>query len=608
MELEMQMAREELRRRYPQLPVADGYTRNATSRNLPWHVAGDAARGVVPDTTETLVIDTACSSGLTAVDVGMRSLWHGEHTLAICAGTYAVTPLAITQSAYTGGQSQHGQIRPFDHAADGILFADGAAAVALKPLLRARQDGDRILGVLIGSGISNDGRGKVMNAPNAAGQSLAITRALAAGDVEPGSVGWVVGHGSGTPVGDISEVTALADAYPCGHRYLTSNKNLIGHGSASAGPASLIHALLGLQHHCIPAQHHHTQPAPTLPLGNRITVPTKHTPWPARSHEQVAAVSGFGVGGTNVHVLLTAEKTSHSQAGPQFKDSSIVIVAWGADLPGQPPLNTLPDWLRNRAPAPPLTYQPDYPPVRKAEFLLPPTDLRATDHTQICSLRLYRTLSGPLGTGLHNLHATTGVFAAHCGPTRTHARNALQCHLAALRAPTGSPGSAALWDQAERHIRDSISVPNTYSLVGSLANTIAARVANYFDLHGPAMTIDAGLDSGLAALRTAGLYLDSGAIDVAFLIAISSGGRELTNVTTDIVPPSCAPAEGAFALLLTLASTADSHGWPVLCTLPALPTLSSPLTRQRPDVLADRSYLAADSLIALLLPQVAGRS
>jgi acyl transferase domain-containing protein len=446
----------------------------------------------------------------------------------------------------------------------------------------------------------------VINAPNPVGQTLAITRALISSDTDPRSVKWIIAHGTGAPRGDLAEATALAAAYPGPSRWLTSNKTQTGHGAAAAGVLSVIHALLALDRGLIPAQRNYDHPAPGLPCRGPLVVPTQHVPWPDASGSPIAAVNSCGAGGTNVHVLIAADARACRAAPAAITTRNtepLAIAAWGADLPGRQSLSEIADWLYRRGCAPPLSYAPGYPPATAREFLMPPASLRATDSTQICALRLFRDLTEPLEAGLRDLSSTTGVFANHCGPTPNYARNTMRCYLDALRhAHDITPADPAdeLWKQIAGRVRGAIVPVNAYSHMGTLTNAIAARVAHHFNLRGPAMAVDAGLGSGLAALRVAYLYLASGAIDVAFIVAINIGGPEIAELTTNLAPEQCALADGGFALLVTRTSLATSLRWPVLAELRTIPRPQYGAPLNRPRALDGRSYLGADSLITLI--------
>ncbi|HEU0191746.1 MAG TPA: acyltransferase domain-containing protein, partial [Mycobacterium sp.] len=212
--------------------------------------------------------------------------------------------------------------------ADGTIFGSGVGAVVLKSLEAAVDDGDRILAVIRGSALNNDGATKMTYAaPNAAGQADVIAEAHAVAEVDSASISYVESHGTGTPLGDPIEIEGLRQAFgvsdaarpgPC---YVGSVKSNIGHLESAAGIASLIKTILCLQHRAIPATLHYTSPNPELHLDQGpFQVRSAYGPWEWDGIRR-AGVSSFGVGGTNAHVILeeapTAPIPATPPAGPQ---------------------------------------------------------------------------------------------------------------------------------------------------------------------------------------------------------------------------------------------------------------------------------------------------
>jgi acyl transferase domain-containing protein len=189
-----------LRRRYAVGVAADA--------GLPHRVGRNAIAGLLPDETELVMIDTACSSALYAMDLGVRALREGCE-LAVCGGVFGYTARNLVLFAKLSGLSRDGEVRCFDEDASGVLLSDGAAVVVLKRLRQTRQDGDRVLGVIDGIGLACDGRGKSIYAPNDKGQTFALSRAYADAGVAPATVDWVIAHATGTRAGDSTELAGL---------------------------------------------------------------------------------------------------------------------------------------------------------------------------------------------------------------------------------------------------------------------------------------------------------------------------------------------------------------------------------------------------------------
>ena len=194
--------------------------------------------------------------------------------------------------------------------ADGFGRGEGCGVIVLKRLSDAIADRDRVLALIPGSAVNQDGRSTVLAAPNGLAQQAVVAEALRNAQVDGSRIGFVETHGTGTALGDPIEVEALAatvgratpEAMPC---YLGSVKASIGHLEAAAGVAAVIKAVLALVHESIPPQPNFTRLNPHISLdGTRLAVPVALVPWPARRADRIAGVSGFGVGGTNAHVLL----------------------------------------------------------------------------------------------------------------------------------------------------------------------------------------------------------------------------------------------------------------------------------------------------------------
>lgn len=255
-----------------------------------------------------VAVDTACSSSLVSVHLACHSLRMRESDLALAGGVnLSLRPETQLALGKWGMLSPRGKCNAFDAGADGFVRGEGVGMVVLKRLTDAVRDGDRVLAVIRGSAVNQDGRSNGLTAPNAPAQRDVIARALRAADVTAASVNFVETHGTGTPLGDPIEFDALAAVYgrgdvPCA---LGAVKTNFGHLEAAAGITGLIKAVLALRHSRIPPNLHFSQWNPAInPSGTRLFVPTESMPWPATDGPRRAAVSSFGMGGTNAHVVL----------------------------------------------------------------------------------------------------------------------------------------------------------------------------------------------------------------------------------------------------------------------------------------------------------------
>ncbi|CAN5845828.1 hypothetical protein BH23GEM7_BH23GEM7_05840 [soil metagenome] len=284
-------------------------------------------------------VDAACASSLIAVDLATRDLASGRCDLALVGGVHLPLPSSISQPFCTvGAFSGSGRLRPFDRQADGTLPGEGVGMVVLKPLAAARRDGDRIYAVIQGVGTSSDGRGMSVMAPRLEGQILALERAYQAAGVAPRSIGLIEAHGTGTQVGDLTEIRALTQLFgPREGRVrrcaVGSVKSMIGHLMPAAGIAGLIKATLALYHRVLPPTLHVEEPNPELELERTpLYLNTATRPWfQGRTEEpRRAGVSAFGFGGINAHLVLEEHPVPDESALPSHArrwEAEVFIVA-----------------------------------------------------------------------------------------------------------------------------------------------------------------------------------------------------------------------------------------------------------------------------------------
>ncbi|MFI1918082.1 SDR family oxidoreductase [Nocardia sp. NPDC020380] len=558
-----------LRARYPRSAIDP-------DRVFPHQVGAGAMAGVLPADTEMMMVDTACSSSLYAVDLGIKGLLEGRHDIAVCGGAFAVGPRGSVLFAKLNGLSQRGEVRSFDKTSDGVLFSDGAATVVLKTVRRARADGDRILGVVKGFGASSDGKGKAIYAPNAAGQQLAIRRVQAQPQMAGVIPDWVVAHATGTPAGDTAEFTTLrttmAGTEPV---RVTSNKSVIGHTGWAAGTASLIQVLLGFDRELIPAQHRFDQAPPEFMIdASNVEIPKTAVRWPVdRRKPRIAAVSGFGFGGTNAHLVVeeppaAGQRVATQSTGAKPTDAGrLAVVAVATRLPGA---GDPEEWLAATDPA--TTFGDRYPLPTIDEVKLPPGLMRSIDRCQLMILACARSLHSRLGDFWTANQAETGVIVGHFGETRNATLYAARCYLddvaTTLRADphlADGPWLEQMLADIAADIRELVPPATENTFPGLMPNVIPARVANYFGLNGLNMTVDTGFTSALTAIDVAARYLRTGELRMALVGGINGNTTaEHRALLGELLPPEAAIAEGAFLLALTTEDTAAQAGLQVL--------------------------------------------
>ncbi|MGF1432470.1 beta-ketoacyl synthase N-terminal-like domain-containing protein, partial [Kitasatospora sp. LaBMicrA B282] len=275
-------------------------------------------------TGPSLSLQTACSTALVAVHQACQDLIDYRCDTAL-AGAVSVNPGALLGYRYVPGGpfSPDGRCRAFAADAAGTASGDGVGVVVLKRLEDALADGDRIRAVVRGSAVNNDGRRKVgFTAPSPAGQTEAILAAQFAAGIGADTIGLVEAHGTATAMGDPIEVAALTEAFRhstdrTGYCALGSVKTNIGHLGAAAGIAGFVKAVLALEHRRIPPSLHFDRPNPMIDFAaTPFRVATEPAAWPAAAHPRRAAVSAFGVGGTNAHVVLEEAPAAAADARP----------------------------------------------------------------------------------------------------------------------------------------------------------------------------------------------------------------------------------------------------------------------------------------------------
>ncbi|MBX3749874.1 MAG: aminotransferase class I/II-fold pyridoxal phosphate-dependent enzyme [Opitutaceae bacterium] len=257
-------------------------------------------------------LDTACSSALAALHEAVLHLRSGVVDAALVGGVYVqLDPIMMVCFSRIGALSFTDRCLPFQREADGFVMGEGVGVTVLKRLADAQRDGDRILAVIRGIAMNNDGRGAGPLTPLATGQAAAIAAAWQAAGVDPGSVGLLEAHATGTAAGDRIELEALARVFGPhvrGRVPISSIKANIGHGLASAGMASLLKAVFAVHAGRVWPQPLAGELRPEF-AGEAawLRVPTQAEPWPdGGATPRRAGVSAFGFGGTNVHVVLEA--------------------------------------------------------------------------------------------------------------------------------------------------------------------------------------------------------------------------------------------------------------------------------------------------------------
>jgi len=320
--------------------IADGY--------VPWQensfpgLLGNVVAGRICNRLDfggtNCVVDAACASSMSAINLAILELEAGRSDMVITGGIDTLNDIFMHMCfAKTQILSATGDIKPFSSKADGTVLGEGVGLLVLKRLEDAEKDKDRIYAVIKALRSSSDGKSQSIYAPRSEGQEKALRRAYQAAQVDPGTVGLVEAHGTGTRVGDAVEFTALKNTYngknaTPGACAIGSVKSNIGHTKAAAGAAGLIKATLAVHHKVLLPTIKADEPDPKLDIANSpFYLSTNTRPWLLNNgHPRRAAVSAFGFGGSNFHMVL--EEHESRKTGVAW-DGSIQIAAFsGPDI------------------------------------------------------------------------------------------------------------------------------------------------------------------------------------------------------------------------------------------------------------------------------------
>jgi acyl transferase domain-containing protein/3-hydroxymyristoyl/3-hydroxydecanoyl-(acyl carrier protein) dehydratase len=543
------------------LPGRAGVTsdaRNRFSSGGPVHTVARAF-GLTGD---AFALDAACASSLYALEIACRRLQDRESDLMLAGGVARADPLFI-HLGFTALQalSPTGQSRPLHKGADGLLPAEGAGLVVLKRVDDALRDGDHIYGIIRGIGLSNDGRQSGFLAPATDGQVRAMKSAYEQAGLTPQDIDFIECHATGTPRGDTVELDSLAQVWGDGDKpAIGSLKGNIGHPITASGVASLLKMLSSFDAKLLPPTPCDDPLDAVSSYGFRLLAQAE--PWESDGPRR-AAISNFGFGGNNAHLIIeewmgqslpavTAGVDAKTRRSDPIAISAIGVIA-GESV-------GLPDFVRR------LVEGRGWESTRTKEVALsmtglgfPPNDLQESLAQQTSILAVVDEVLGQVG-GLNP--DRTGVYVGMCVDPEA-ARHGLRVRLRELLSTDIDLGG---WREANSEAARHLTAAG---VIGCMPNIPANRIHAQQDWRAPGFTVASEELSGTDALKLAVRALQAGEIDSALVGAsdFSHEGAHVAAAEAVLPDDRQKPGDAAVALILMRERDAKEKGYPIFASL-----------------------------------------
>ena len=572
---------------------------------------------------DSFTLDAACASSIYAVKLACDALAGNRADLVVTGGVSRPECL-YTQTGFSQLQalSPSGRCAPFDRRADGLVVGEGVGILVLKRLADAIEHGDAVHGVIHGIGLSNDMRGNLL-APERRGQVRAMQAAYRSAGWQPGDVDHIECHGTGTRAGDTTEIESLIELWQeapagAGTCAIGSVKSMIGHLLTAAGAAGMIKTLLAMRHRTLPPAINFENPPETSPLADSpFRVQTRPAPWQARStgRPRRAAVSAFGFGGINAHILFEAWPLQEASRRPvqappvsghalSVKAPPCPVAVVGMDVTlgslgdlksyekavfqGRSAIAARPSGRWKGMDAAYIDLLDGLDPrgayidrlsIGIGEFQIPPNEINAILPQQLLALKVGAGALTDAGLPLRESRERMGVVVGigfDFEATNYHLRWQLFNEVRRWNRTHGLELDTAAMDRWLARLRDACGPPLTPPrVVGALGGIVASRMAREFRLGGPGFVVAGDSASGIKALRAAVDLLQQKAVDTMLVGAVdlAAEGRNVVRIDrlapfsrTRAVRPfdrdadGTLPGDGAVAMVLKPLDRARADG------------------------------------------------
>ncbi|MEL6179366.1 MAG: beta-ketoacyl synthase N-terminal-like domain-containing protein, partial [Myxococcota bacterium] len=519
-----------------------------------------------------MTLDAACASSLYALGLAVDAL-QAHRADAMLTGGLSRPDALYTQMGFCQlrALSAKGRCTPFDARGDGLVVGEGAGVMLLKRLSDALEAGDTIYAVVRGVGLSNDTDGSLL-APSREGQLRAMRTVYDRAGWSPSDVDMIECHATGTPVGDRVEYTSLRAlwgeaGWSRGQCVLGAVKANVGHLLTGAGAVGLIKVLLAMRHEVLPPGTNFERPAEGIDLDvGPFRIPSAAEPWERRSTTRRAAVSGFGFGGTNAHVLLEEFREAPTfvpaPSPPKLEQPVVAVVGLAAHVGpwdhlkafqrrvlggdgAQEPKAKAHGWGGDETSQGWFIDQLEVP---YGAFRIPPRELEESLPQQVLMLQVAAAaLEDAGGVPKREWALRTGVFIGielDLTTTDTHLRWSIREQGAAWAQALGQPLDGDALDAWTTALSDAVTPPLTANrTMGRLGEITASRVAREFGLGGPSYTVSGEECSGLVGLDVAVRALQRGDLDRALVGAVDLPGEFRAQLASGLVRPTSAEGQ-----------------------------------------------------------------